>query len=102
MSHYTRHIFFCTNQRANGEACCQDHGASEMRLYAKERAKELVPKSAGRMRVNSAGCMDRCEKGPVMVVYPEAVWYRYGGKADIDEIISEHLLNGRVVERLKI
>ena len=102
MSHYKRHIFFCTNQRADGEACCQNHGANDMRTYAKERVKVLVPKSAGRMRVNSAGCMDRCEKGPVMVVYPEAVWYRYGSKADIDEIINEHLLHGRVVERLKI
>ncbi|MFY9329306.1 MAG: (2Fe-2S) ferredoxin domain-containing protein [Georgfuchsia sp.] len=102
MSHYKRHVFFCTNQRANGEACCQNHGADEMRAYAKERMKELVPKSVGRMRINSAGCLDRCNLGPVLVVYPDGVWYSYSDKKDIDEIITEHLLHGRIVERLKI
>lgn len=102
MSYFKRHVFFCTNQRANGEACCQDHGANDMRAYAKERVKELVPKSAGRMRINSAGCLDRCNEGPVLVVYPEAVWYTYVDKEDIDEIINEHLMHGRIVERLKI
>ncbi len=102
MSYYKHHVFFCTNQRANGEACCQNHGAEEMRAYAKERMKELVPKAAGRMRINSAGCLDRCNLGPVLVVYPEGIWYTYVDKEDIDEIINEHLLHGRVVERLKI
>ena len=102
MSHYKQHVFFCTNQRTNGEACCQNHGADEMRTYAKERLKELVPKTAGRMRINSAGCLDRCALGPVLVVYPEGVWYSYRDKKDIDEIITEHLLHGRIVERLKI
>lgn len=102
MSYFKRHVFFCTNQRANGEACCQNHGADEMRVYAKEQLKKLVPKSAGRMRINSAGCLDRCELGPVLVVYPEGVWYTYVDKEDIDEIIKEHLLHGRIVERLKI
>lgn len=102
MSYYKRHVFFCTNQRTNGEACCQNHGADEMRAYAKERLKELVPKSTGRMRINSAGCLDRCKLGPVLVVYPEGIWYTYAGKEDIDEIIREHLLHGRIVERLKI
>ena len=54
------------------------------------------------MRVNNAGCLDRCEEGPVMVVYPEEVWYHYQNEADVDEIISEHLQGGRVVERLQI
>ena len=102
MTHFKRHVFFCTNQRANGEACCQNHGANDMRAYAKEQMKKLLPKEQGRMRINSAGCLDRCELGPVLVVYPEAVWYTYVDKEDIDEIISEHLLHGRAVERLKI
>jgi (2Fe-2S) ferredoxin len=106
MSYFKRHVFFCTNQRSNGEACCQNHGANEMRAYAKERMKALLPKSPnaaeGRMRINSAGCLDRCELGPVLVVYPEGVWYTYVDKQDIDEIINEHLLHGRIVERLKI
>ena len=102
MSYYKHHVFFCTNQRANGEACCQDHHANEMRAYAKERMKQLLPKAEGRMRINSAGCLDRCDEGPVLVIYPEGVWYTYVDKEDIDEIIEEHLLHGRVVERLKI
>ena len=73
-----------------------------MRAYAKEQMKKLLPKAVGRMRINSAGCLDRCELGPVLVVYPEAVWYTYVDNEDIDEIINEHLLHGRVVERLKI
>jgi len=102
MSHFKHHVFFCTNQRTNGEACCQEHGANDMRVYAKDRVKQLAPKELGRIRVNSAGCLDRCELGPVLVVYPEAVWYTYIDQEDIDEIIEEHLLHGRIVERLRV
>jgi (2Fe-2S) ferredoxin len=73
-----------------------------MRDYAKKRVKELGLAGPGSARVNQAGCMDRCEEGPVLVVYPEAVWYTYVDRADVDEIIEEHLRNGRIVERLRI
>jgi (2Fe-2S) ferredoxin len=73
-----------------------------MRDYAKRRVKELGLAGAGEVRVNQAGCLDRCEEGPCIVVYPEAVWYTYVDRADIDEIIAEHLGNGRWVERLRI
>jgi (2Fe-2S) ferredoxin len=102
MSYYERHIFFCCNQRQNGEACCNDKGASAMRDYAKARVKELGLAGPGKVRVNQAGCLDRCEEGPCAVVYPDAVWYTYVDRADIDEIIEEHIKNGRVVERLRI
>jgi len=102
MSHFRYHVFFCTNQRAAGEACCNSHGASDMRAYAKDRVKALGDKIPDRVRINTAGCMDRCGRGPVMVIYPDAVWYTYVDEADIDEIIDEHLVHGRVVERLKI
>lgn len=102
MSHFSHHVFFCTNQRANGESCCNDHGANDMRAYAKDRVKALGEQVPGKVRINSAGCLDRCADGPVMVVYPEAVWYTYVDKTDIDEIIDEHLVHGRVVERLKV
>jgi (2Fe-2S) ferredoxin len=102
MSYFQHHIFFCTNQRAAGEACCNNHSASGLRAYAKERVKALGDKLQGRVRINTAGCLDRCELGPVLVVYPEAVWYTYIDQEDIDEIIDEHLLHGRVVERLKV
>jgi (2Fe-2S) ferredoxin len=102
MSYFERHVFFCCNQRANGEACCNNHGASDMRAYAKDRVKALKLSGKGKVRINNAGCLDRCEEGPVIVIYPEAVWYTYVDRDDIDEIIDEHLVNGRVVERLKI
>lgn len=102
MSYYQRHVFFCCNQRDNGEACCNNHGSQKMRDYAKGRVKQLGVAGAGKVRVNQAGCLDRCEEGPVIVVYPEEVWYTYVDQEDVDEIIQEHLLNGRVVERLRI
>jgi len=102
MSHFTHHVFFCTNQRATGETCCNNHGASDMRAYAKDKVKALGKKVPGNVRINSAGCLDRCEQGPVIVIYPEAIWYTYVDKEDIDEIIDQHLVHGHVVDRLKI
>lgn len=101
-SHFSHHVFFCTNKRANGEACCADHGVDEIRAYAKDQVKALKLSGVGKVRINSAGCLDRCDQGPVMVVYPEAVWYTFVDKEDIDEIIESHLKNGKPVERLKI
>jgi (2Fe-2S) ferredoxin len=100
--YYRYHMFFCTNLREDGCACCQNHAAQAMRDYAKARTKQLGLTGPGGVRVNTAGCMDRCAEGPVIVVYPEAVWYTYVDKEDIDEIVEEHLRNGRVVERLRI
>jgi (2Fe-2S) ferredoxin len=102
MSYYLHHVFFCTNLREDGSQCCQQCGAQSMRDYMKQRCKELSLTGAGRARINSAGCMDRCVEGPVIVVYPEAVWYTYVDRADIDEIIEQHLQQGRPVERLRI
>jgi (2Fe-2S) ferredoxin len=102
MSHYSHHVFFCCNQRTNGERCCNDQKASEVRDYAKAKVKQLGLSGEGKVRINMAGCLDRCDEGPVIVVYPEETWYTYVDKEDIDEIISEHLQNGRIVERLRI
>ena len=102
MSYYKYHLFFCTNIREDGEACCGALGAADARGYVKKRVKALVDRCAGNLRVNTAGCLNRCDKGPVIVVYPEAVWYTYVDRADLDEIIEEHLVNGRRVERLLI
>jgi (2Fe-2S) ferredoxin len=102
MSYYEHHVFFCCNQRDPGRACCNDKGASALRDYAKQRAKDLGLTGPGKARINQAGCLDRCEEGPCLVVYPGGVWYTYVDEHDIDEIIDEHLLHGRTVERLKI
>lgn len=100
--YYRHHVFFCVNRREDGSACCENYHAQAMRDYAKERIKSLGLHGKGSIRVNSAGCLDRCAEGPVIVVYPEGVWYTYADKKDIDEIIEHHLLQGRVVERLRI
>jgi (2Fe-2S) ferredoxin len=102
MSYYKQHVFFCCNQREQGKACCNNHGAMQTRDYAKAKVKEFKLSGIGGVRVNQAGCMDRCKDGPVLVIYPEAVWYTYANNEDIDEIIQEHLLHGRVVTRLLI
>jgi len=102
MSHYRHHVFFCTNFRTDGRASCQQCDAVAMRDYMKRRAKELGLTGPGKARINTAGCMDRCEQGPVMVVYPQGVWYTYVDRQDIDDIIEQHLISGRVVERLKL
>ncbi len=102
MSHYKHHVFFCCNQREAGASCCNDHGAQNMRDYAKQKIKDLKLSGPGKVRINQAGCLDRCDEGPVLVIYPEAIWYTYVDREDIDEIVSEHLQHGRIVDRLKI
>ncbi|QSI77018.1 MULTISPECIES: ferredoxin [Niveibacterium] len=102
MSYFKHHVFFCCNQRPAGESCCADHGAAEMQAYAKDRIKALKLNGEGKVRMNKAGCLDRCDEGPVLVVYPEGTWYTYVDKTDIDEIIDSHIVGGKVVERLKL
>lgn len=103
MSHYRQHLFFCCNQRdAGARVCCNDAGASTLRDYAKSRIKKLGLNGPGKVRINQAGCMERCEEGPCLVVYPDAVWYRYADAADVDEIIESHVCGGVTVERLKL
>lgn len=102
MSYYKHHVFFCTNQRANGAACCQNYDALAMRNYAKAKTKEMGIAGKGGVRINTAGCLDRCAQGPVLVVYPEGIWYSYVDQDDIDEIIQQHLIEGVPVARLTI
>lgn len=102
MSYFQHHVFFCTNQRDDGSQCCAANGAGDMHAHAKQRIKALGLNGPGKVRINKAGCLDRCSEGPCLVVYPEGIWYAYVDRADIDEIIDEHLIAGRPVERLKI
>ncbi len=96
---YTRHIFCCTNERPDGHprGCCKAKDSIRLRNYMKARVKEI---GLDAVRVNVAGCLDRCELGPTMVIYPEGVWYTYTSMADIDEILDTHVVNGGRVERL--
>lgn len=102
MPFFKHHAFFCLNERPKGETCCSQLGAAQMQRYAKERIKTLGLAGPGAVRINRAGCLGRCDEGPVLVVYPDNIWYRYVDQEDIDEIIEEHLVHGLIVERLKI
>jgi (2Fe-2S) ferredoxin len=102
MSFYSHHVFFCLNRRDDGRECCAERGAERLQAYAKDRVKQLGLSGPGKVRVNKAGCLDRCEQGPVVVIYPEEVWYTYVDENDIDEIVESHLVNGKPVERLRL
>lgn len=98
---YQCHVFVCTNVRPekHPRGSCARRGAVELRDYMKDKAKEMGLKG---VRVNSAGCLDRCELGADMVIYPDGVWYHYETKEDIDEILDTHIKNGGRVTRLML
>ena len=100
MGYYERHVFFCLNDRENGEQSCAHDGAKAGFDHCKSRVKKLGLAGPGKVRVNKAGCLDRCAGGPVAVVYPDETWYTFVGTDDIDEIVDRHLVRGEVVERL--
>jgi len=93
------HLFCCTNTRPDHHprGSCAGRGSVKLRDYMKVRAKEL---GLDDVRINTAGCLDRCELGPVMVIYPEGVWYTAQTFEDIDEILDVHVMGGGRVERL--
>ncbi|MDG1287576.1 MAG: (2Fe-2S) ferredoxin domain-containing protein [Rickettsiales bacterium] len=103
-SFYQHHVFICDNRRETGHVrgCCAEKNAEELRDHLKTRVKDLKLNGKGKVRINKAGCLDRCELGPVLVIYPEECWYRATSKADIDEILQTHLIEGKIVERLKL
>lgn len=96
---YNRHLFICTNRRPDGspKGCCASKGSEELRLAFK---KELDAQNVTGCRANSAGCLDACERGMSMVVYPEGVWYGPVTKDDVKEIVSSHIVGGKPEERL--
>ncbi len=102
MSRFQKHIFICNNQRQADDprGCCVQRGSLDLLDYAKGRVKEMGLK--GKVRINKAGCLDACQYGPTLVVYPDDVWYSPKTQGDIEEILQEHILNNRVVERIVI
>ncbi len=99
--YYEAHVFCCTNRRPAGHprGCCAERDGEALRDHIKSRAKDLGLKN---VRINSAGCLDRCELGPTLVIYPEGVWYSVPTKADIDEVLETHMVKGLRVERLML
>jgi (2Fe-2S) ferredoxin len=95
------HVFVCTNERPAGHprGSCKHKDSERLRDYMKARVKEL---GLAETRINTAGCLERCEFGPSMVIYPEGVWYSPKTREDIDEILSVHLQQGGRVARLML
>ncbi len=101
-NHFQQHVFFCLNQRDDGASCCMGKGAQAAFEHMKARVKKLGLNGKDKVRINRAGCFDRCAEGPLLVIYPQAIWYTFVDNDDIDEIIESHLTNGKVVERLVV
>ena len=100
MARYAKHVFVCTNDRAAGHprGCCSGNGSVALRESLKARCKAEGLDAT--VRINSSGCLDQCEHGPTIVVYPEAVWYGFVQLGDVDEIVRSHLIDGVPVARL--
>jgi (2Fe-2S) ferredoxin len=99
--YFETHVFVCGNRRPEGHerGCCASKGSEKIRDYMKARVKELKLKG---VRVNQAGCLDRCELGPCAVVYPEGVWYRLESFAAVDEVLEKHVVGGGRVAGLML
>jgi len=102
MPAFEHHVFVCCNSRPAGapRRSCTTNGTSELQAKLNQLVNEAGLK--GRVRINKAGCLDQCEHGPVVVVYPEAVWYGNVKPEDAAEIVERHLVGGEPVERLRI
>lgn len=102
MPQFTSHIFVCCNRREPGNArgCCDPDGSEHLReLFKSELKKQNV---GPLVRANKAGCLDQCELGPTVVIYPQGIWYGHVTAADVPRIVSETILGGRVLEDLLI
>lgn len=97
---YRRHAFVCTNQKAEGKKCCgETHGKALVAMF-KDKLKEA--NLHHEIRIQAAGCLDVCKQGPGMVIYPEGIFYGNVQQEDVDEIFNSHIVNGQVVQRLKL
>lgn len=100
-AYFDCHVFVCTNERAEGHprGSCSRRGSVELRAYMKAKAKEMGLEN---VRINTAGCLDRCELGPTVVIYPEGVWYRCESTEDMDAILTRHVRDGSRVPDLML
>jgi (2Fe-2S) ferredoxin len=96
---FDKHIFICCNTREAGHprGCCNPDASDALQKAFK---KALAERGVKRVRANKSGCLDQCEKGPSVVVYPDTVWYGKVTEADVNEIVEQHIIGGRPVTRL--
>jgi (2Fe-2S) ferredoxin len=104
---YKHHVFFCLNVRESKDGepvrqCCGGESATSAYQYAKQRIKDLGLNQIGQVRINQAGCLERCEQGPCLVIYPQGTWYTYVDNQDIDTIIDTHILGGSIATQLEL
>jgi (2Fe-2S) ferredoxin len=102
VGYYQKQIFFCHNLRQNGKRCCAQADADLFFEYMKKSLKKRDLHGIAKFRACTSSCLGRCDEGPVLVIYPEGIWYSYKTYTDIDEIIEQHLLQDIVVTRLQI
>src|SRR5262245_8227800 len=102
MPKFTHHIFVCCNTRQPGHSrgCCNPDGSCQLRELLKAEVKKR--NLAGQVRVNQAGCLDQCEYGPNLVIYPQAIWYGHLKPQDVARIVDQTVINGHVIEELRI
>jgi (2Fe-2S) ferredoxin len=102
MTRYQKHIFVCTNRREPGHprGCCAEKGSEEVRALFKHELERRGLRAS--CRANAAGCLDNCEQGVSVVVYPDDVWYGGVKPEDVPEIIEKHIVGGVPVERLRL
>lgn len=92
MKPYRKHVFVCTSKN------CSEYASELLHKQLKERLRNMGLHRE--IRLTNTGCLDECENGPVVVVYPEGIWYSRVAVDDVDEIITEHLIGGRIIQRL--
>jgi (2Fe-2S) ferredoxin len=102
MASFTKHVFICLNERDKSASrpSCGNEGSKKLKSAFKDAIKDAGLKHE--VRANEAGCLDQCEHGPVVVVYPEGVWYGFVQISDVREIVTKHLVSGTAVERLRL
>ncbi len=97
---FDKHIFICTNQKAEGKACCGEQRGMELVVKFRDvlNAKGLK----GKVRAQRSGCLDACDFGPSLVIYPDGTYYKNVTVNDVERIVDEHVLNNRIVTDLEL
>src|SRR5215204_1359118 len=102
MPAFQSHIFICCNRRepGNSRGCCDPEGSEALRNAFKAEVKKQ--KLGPLIRANKAGCLDQCELGPTVVIYPQGIWYGHVQLSDVPRIVEQTIVGGRILSDLLI